>query len=349
MTKYLQERSTGKLETFWDDLPMVGELRQFIQRMINAESADRIALSCNTTDSINIVAAGMPWKTGDGILLNNIEFPANVWPYINLKRLGVELDIIQTTDGRITPEQVSKHLGPRTRLLALSAVQYLSGHRADLATIGTLCRERGAVFVVDAIQAVGAVRLDVQAMKIDALAAGGQKWQMSPHGTGFLYLTEELQAHLQQATLGWLAVQDPWNFTDFTQPLASSARRYEGGSLVMPSLLGMHAALSTILETGLDAIEGQILAITRKLIQGFQCVEGANVVTPDADNERAGIVTISLPSGVDEKAVFKSLLLRNIHAAVREHMLRFSPHYYMTEEEMAIVTEGLRESIKHKA
>ncbi len=125
MTRYLHERSAGKLDTYWDDVPMVGEVRKLIQRMINAESPDRVALTANTSDAINIIAAGIPWHSGDRVLLNNIEFPANVWPYINLKRQGVELDIIQATDGRITPEQIGDHLTPHTKLVALSAVQFL--------------------------------------------------------------------------------------------------------------------------------------------------------------------------------------------------------------------------------
>ena len=199
MTDYLRERSEGRLENYQHDLPMVDACKTMIQKLINAESADRIALTANTSDAINIIASGIPWKSGDRILLNNVEFPANVWPYINLKRHGVELDIMEGADGRITAEQIFEGITGRTRLVALSAVQFLSGYRADLEAIGAFCRQRNIIFAVDAIQAVGAVRIDVQLMNIDALAAGGQKWQTSPHGTGFLYITEELQSKIQQS------------------------------------------------------------------------------------------------------------------------------------------------------
>ncbi len=187
VTRYYRDRSEGKIDTYWEDLPMVAEVRSFVQQLINAESTERIALTANTSDAINIIAGGIDWKSGDRILLNDIEFPANVWPYLNLKQIGVELDVLKALDGRVTPDQIEESITSRTRLVALSAVQFLSGYRADLATIGEMCRQRGAIFAVDGIQAVGAIKLDVQAMKIDALAAGGQKWQMSPHGTGFLY------------------------------------------------------------------------------------------------------------------------------------------------------------------
>jgi selenocysteine lyase/cysteine desulfurase len=346
MTKYLHERSEGKLETYSDDLPMVAELRSFIQRLINAESPERIALTPNTSDAINIIAGGMEWKSGDRVLLSNIEFPANVWPYLNLKHLGVEVDAMENPDGKVTAEDIERHLTPRTRLLALSAVQFLSGYRADLATIGEMCRQRGIVYAVDGIQAVGAIRLDVQAMKIDALAAGGQKWQMSPHGTGFLYITEELQVKIRQKNLGWLSVEDPWDFYNYGQGLDRTARRYEGGSLVMPSLWGMHAALGTILEFGPEQIESHILSLAQTLIEGLRAIKGIELYTPAEPNEHAGIVTIKLPGHVDSKKVLKRFLAREITPALREGMLRFSPHFYCTLDEMRSTVEATAESLK---
>ena len=175
MTRYLHERSEGMIETYQHDLPMVAECKESLRSLINAETPDRIALSANTSDAINIVAAGIPWTSGDRILLNTSEFPANVWPYLNLQRHGVRIDFIPAPDGRVTIDRILDRLTPRTRVLALSAVQFLSGYRADLETIGDICRSRGIIFAVDGIQAVGAARINVQKMKIDALAAGGQK------------------------------------------------------------------------------------------------------------------------------------------------------------------------------
>ncbi|RPH36247.1 aminotransferase class V-fold PLP-dependent enzyme [bacterium] len=291
------------------------------------------------------MASGLPWAAGDSLILNDIEFPANVYPYLNLKRLGVEIDTIQAVDGSITPDMIASRLRPRTRLVALSAVQYLSGHRADLESIGKMCRGRGVVFAVDGIQAVGAVRLDVQQMKIDALAAGAQKWQMGPHGSGFLYLTEELQSKIAQSSLGWLSVEDPWSFSKWGQPLAPSARRYEGGSLNMPSLHGLHAALSTLLEFGPEAIENHILAITEILLKGLSDINGLRVVTSYPDAQRAGIVTVRLPDGVDSKEVFRQIAKRSVFIALREGQLRFSPHFYSSPDEMRQALDVTRECL----
>lgn len=334
MTAYLAERSQGRLDNFPADIRMAGELRSLIRRLINAESDDRIAFQFNTSDAINVVASGIPWSAGDRIVLNNIEFPANVYPFINLRRLGVEIDTVQSADGRVTPEAIEATITPRTRLVALSAVQFLSGYRADMATIGTLCREKNIVFAVDGIQAVGAVCIDVQAMKIDALSAGAQKWQMGPHGSGFLYLTEQLQSTIRQTNLGWLAVKDPWSFYDYEQPLAASARRYEGGSLNMPSLWGLHAAIGTLLEFGLDGIERHILALTSRLMENLSILPGVTVVTPRRDSERAGIVTVQLPAHITQHGLFKMISGRNVMISLREGKLRYAPHFYNSVEEI---------------
>lgn len=340
---HLVERSAGRLETFELDIPMVKETREMLRALINAESADRIALMTNTSAGINVVASGIPWKSGDIILSNSAEFPANVWPYLNLKPLGVELDVIQSPDGSPTWDTIVGAIKPRTRMIALSAVQFLSGYRADLETIGEVCRNRGIIFAVDAIQAVGAVCVDVQKMKIDALAAGGHKWLMSPHGTGFLYLTEELQSGLMQKHLGWLGVREPWDFHDYTQPLATSARRYEGGNLNLPSLWGMHTALKTIQEYTPRAIESHLLSLTGVLTRGLESLKEVHVVSPTAAENRAGIVTMDIPERLNPVRVLALLRERKITPAVRQGKIRFSPHFYSDATEMESTVHAVKE------
>jgi selenocysteine lyase/cysteine desulfurase len=342
MTGHLTDRSIGRLDSYSDDMKMMASCRDLVRRLINAESADRISLQPNTSEALNIVAAGLPWHAGDRVLLCSCEFPANVYPYISLRQYGVEIDFLECQDDRVTVEKIEQSLSPRTRLLALSAVQFLSGYRADCAAIGEMCRRKRAVFVVDGIQAVGAVRMDVRAMSIDALAAGCQKWQMGPHGGGFLYLTEELQSRIRQKHLGWLGVENPWDFSNFEQPVAPSARRYEGGTPTIPSLWGMHAALETLLAFGMVSIEDQVLEITRVLVSGIGDIPGLRLLTPTARTERAGIVTAKLPSGSDPRRVFSHLADAGVWAAVREGKLRLSPHFYNSEDEMLRTLEVLR-------
>jgi len=343
MTKYLQAHSNGTLVSYEDELKIESDCRSAVQSIIHAESKDRIALTGNTSDAINIVASGLPWQRGDRIILNDMEFPANVYPYYHLQELGVIVDIIKCPDGRITPEMIGKAITPKTRVVALSAVQFLSGFRADMAAIGTLCRDRNIWFIVDGIQAVGAVQLHVQKMKIDGLAAGAQKWQMSVQGTGFLYVNEALQDAIHPQFVGWLGVQDAWNFYNYGQPLATTAKRYEGGTVNHLGFCGMAASLSLLLEQGGDAVERHILELTRMLSEGLQKIDGVKLVSPIADHERAGIVTIELRPGAVAKNVFKRLLVRNIVISLREGKLRYSPHFYNSPEDVEKVVDVTRE------
>ncbi len=323
--RHLFDRSAGLLDTFDADMTMVGELRARVAALINAPSPDRIAFPPNTSEGIAIVASGLPWHSGDRILLNSAEFPANVYPYIALRQAGVELDILQCERGAVTP---------------------LSGYRADLAAIGDLCRRRDIIFAVDGIQAVGAVRVDVQAMKIDALAAGAQKWQLSPHGAGFLYLTEELQSRITQSHLGWLSVDDPWQFYAYDQPLAASARRYEPGSLSFPALWGMHASLGLVLEVGLPAVEDRVLSNSGRLIAALRDIGGVEIHTPHDPARHAGIVTIGVAPGTDPRRVFVGLSGAGVLVSLREGLIRFSPHFYNSPSEIDTTVGHLREFVR---
>jgi cysteine desulfurase/selenocysteine lyase len=347
MKGYLEERSAGVINPYRTELDSIQECRSLVQRLLNAESADRIAFLPNTSEAISVVASGLEWKTGDQILLNDMEFPANVRPYYHLRKHGVEIRFIQSERGKITPEMIRSAMSTRTRLVGLSAVQFLSGYRADLAAIGALCRERNIWFVVDGIQAAGAMRIDVQAMHIDALAAGAQKWLMGPQGAAFLYLTESLQNAIVPQHVGWLSVKDPWQFYNYEQALASSARRYEGGTANAIGIIGLKAAVETLLEFGAEAIESHILALTRQLTDRLKAIDAVALISPEADNERAGIVTIQSENGVDFAPVLQELENQNINISLREGKLRFSPHYYNSPEEIQAAIEALRE-VLHK-
>ena len=345
MESHLAKRSSGEIDTYRSDVKIVGACRSAVQRLINAESPDRIAFVLNTSEGINIVASGLGWKPGDRIMVHNAEFPANVQPYYRLKRLGVEIDFLTTGDESVTPEMVERTLTGRTRLVALSAVQFLSGYHADLAAIGKICREKGVWFVVDGIQAVGAMRVDVQSMFIDALASGAQKWQMSPHGTGFLYLTEALQEAIVPAYVGWLSVEDPWDFFNRDQPLVHTGRRFEGGTLNLPGIIGMNEAIATFLEIGMDHAEAHILALSGLLTKLLDGAVGLKLCSPRDIEPRSGIVTVEPAAVRDLQRVMVQLAGRKIDISLRSGKLRFSPHYYNTPQEIETAVAAVRECL----
>ena len=347
ITKHLHERSVGMIDTYLAyDVSKIEECRNHVRTLIHAGSTDRIALLTNTSEPLNIIASGLTWKTGDRLLLHEAEFPANVWPYLNLRRHGVEIDVMPQEKGHPSVQLIAESITDRTKLVALSAVQFLTGHRADLKAIGSLCRERNIIFAVDGIQAVGAVRIDVQEMKIDALAAGCQKWQLGPQGTSWLYLTEELQSKIQPAHLGWLAVAEPWNFFDYNQGLAPTARRYEGGTKNIPGIWGMEAALRIFQEFTPEAIEGHILFLAQMLISGLSVIDGVKVITPVDSGQHAGIVTIELPKTVNDHAVFEKLTRKQVAISLREGKLRYSPHFYNSESEIEFAISATQGAIR---
>lgn len=346
MRLHLEARSVGSVDTYRTDAAMVDRLKGKVARMINAEAGDRIAFTLNTSDPLSIVATGIDWKSGDRILLNDAEFPANVYPYLGARTRGVEIDFLPARNGVVTPEMVEQHLTPRTRVVALSAVQFLSGYKADLVEIGALCRRHGVLFVIDAIQAVGATPVDVQGMCIDAIGAGAQKWQMSPHGTGFLYVTEELQQRLSQQYLGWLGVKEPWDFFNYAQPPHPTAKRYEGGTMNFPGLWGMDAAVTTLLEFGIEPLSRHLLALTDRFIERIDILERFEVMTPREHERRAGIITFRPKPGVDTAAVFQGLESRSINISLREGALRISPHFYNTMDEVETVSDAIAELVR---
>ena len=327
---------------------MVAECRTAVARLIRAESADRIAFHANTSDAINVIASGVPWKPGDRILLADVEFPANVYPYLNLKSLGVEIEFISPAGGKMTPDLIASKISQHTRLLALSGVQFLSGYRADLRTIGSLCRSNGVIFAVDGIQAGG---------------GGPSRRPENVHRRAFCRRPEVADGPARNGISlpdrrtpvtdppekpGWLSVENPWEFNDHEQPLASSARRYEGGSLNMPGLWGMREAIGTLMEFGPDGIESHILAITSVLIERLETIDGVTLITPPAAHERAGIVTIALDGRLNAQTVFDKLRTRGVTIAIREGKLRYSPHFYNSTGDMERAAEATAEVLREE-
>ncbi|HZK76823.1 MAG TPA: aminotransferase class V-fold PLP-dependent enzyme, partial [Candidatus Kapabacteria bacterium] len=221
--RYQTRRALKGIEPYPWILKTIQETRELLAQMMGA-SADQIAFVMNTSDGINILAQGIDWQPGDHVLINDLEFPANAYPFLNLRRRGVEVDVIQKNpllkkEGAgsmsdhaggysITQEDIKDHLTPKTKLVSLSHVQFATGAKADLTAIGKLCRERDILFAVDAIQSLPHTSLDVERDKIDFLACGGQKWMMSDAGIAFIYVSDRALERMHQGYLGWLSIEN---------------------------------------------------------------------------------------------------------------------------------------------
>ncbi|MBN2366832.1 MAG: aminotransferase class V-fold PLP-dependent enzyme, partial [Calditrichaeota bacterium] len=292
---------------------------------------DNIALVSNTSAGLNILALGLEWKAGDRILLNDFEFPANVIPFTNLQRLGVSVDFVKHRNGIIDPDDLQKAIRPQTRLLSISFVEFLNGFRNDLAAISSICREHDIIFSVDAIQGLGALRMDMNQLGIDFLASGGHKWLMWPAGLGVVYISPRIFPRLYPAQAGWMGLETPFDFFNYTQPFADSAQRFEPGSMNTMAMITATATLDMMLNIGIDTIEEKILTNTEFLIcslqeAGFEIFGDVNI------KHRSGIVTF-FHSKAEE--LFNYLRDRRVFVSLRDRKIRISPHFYNNHDDLA--------------
>jgi selenocysteine lyase/cysteine desulfurase len=338
--KYLERRALKGIEPYPWANKIAFETKNLLADLLHTKS-ERIAFMLNTDEGINLLASGIGWKDGDRILLYRYEYPANVYPYLNQKRLrGAAVDFMEPEDGRITIDLIKRHLRPETKLLSLSFVQFLTGFRSDLEAIGKLCKERNIIFAVDAIQGLPHSFIDVEKSNIDFLAAGAHKWMMGTEGTAFIYVSEKMQNTIRQSSMGASSVTNPFNFFDYDPGrLRGDASRYEGGTLNFPGIAALNAALKFHAEFGFAKIEKRVLEHSAYLISRFK-THGVKVLTPEKESERAGIISVEIEK---PEEVLERLRKKNMIVAVRGGKLRLSPHFYNTEEELRATMNAIFE------
>jgi len=307
-------------------------VRTLAARLINA-NPDEVTFVKNTSEGLSFVANGLQWKTGDNVVLANVEFPANVYPWMNLQARGVHLKMVIEEQGRIPLEKLVAAIDSRTRLVTISAVQYLSGYRIDLAALGEVCRQRGVFLCVDAIQALGAVPLDVRSMNIDFLSADGHKWICGPEGAGIFYCNKALLGHLRPSTVGWMSMKQGEDFGRYVFEFRDDARRFDAGCYNLPGVYGLGAAIELLLEMGIEQIHERLIRLTDLLVASVRD-KGYRVVSPRQPGEKSGIVAffsdVHDPLKVQQHLQSEHRLI----IAVRQGRLRASPHFYNTEAEI---------------
>jgi cysteine desulfurase/selenocysteine lyase len=316
----------GLEETIKDDA------RKVFTHLINARWPEEITLTRNTSHGLNIVAASLTWREGDNVICAEGEFPANVYPWMNLKRKGVEVRMVKPEDGRLPIDRIAEAIDSRTKLIALSFVEFASGFRNDLELLASLARERGVLLSIDAIQGLGVFPVDVQDIPIDFLSAGTAKWLLGPIGFGFLYIRRERMPLLDRTISGWRGVVDWADFFRYDSPFREDALRYEEGSLSPLLMLGATKSVQLLMEFGIANIASRVLDLTRHLIDGLES-KGLEVISPHAtESERSGIVSF-VPQG-DPEEVTHRLTEAGVIVSQRGDFIRVSPHFYNTEEEV---------------
>lgn len=322
------------------------QVRQLAGKLINAD-ADEVTFIKNTSEGINYVANGIQWATGDRVVLNSLEFPANVMPWLNLEQRGVEVKFVEDDEGRIPFDRLAKAMDRRTRVLAISAVQWTNGYRSDLVRLGELCKEKGVLLVVDAIQALGVHPFDVQAMNIDFLAADGHKWLCAPEGAGIFFCRRELIGHLRPTEPGYLCL--PYDYDTPRQvrkiELLPDARRFDSGAYNIAGIAALGASIELLLGVGIDTIQKRIKSLTDELVSGLREI-GWRVHSPRTASEWSGIVSFSHEKHdlVELRAHLQDEF--RIIVGHRGGNLRASPHFYNTSDEIQQLLTALPHSAR---
>lgn len=327
VTDFARENSEIGPEKYTHWLLREKQLRSNLASLLNANSADDIALLKNTTEGICTVANGIDWQPGDNIVIPADEFPSNRLPWLDLVRLGVD---IREVDIRATenPEQaLLSRMDKHTRLLSVSAIQWTDGLRLKLKTLGRACRQNDILFFVDAIQQLGAMQIDVQDCEIDFLAADGHKWLLSPEGLAVFYCRQGVREQLRLSQQGWHMLDDPYQFNRHDWDASKTATRFEAGSPNTLCQAAMHASVGLLQNTGMQRVEKLVTENSAILSKGLSDIPGIELARQFDPERVSGIVNFRPSNG--QPAVFQQALRRSgLHCTVRGDGIRLSPHFY---------------------
>jgi len=347
MTSYIRESSLDQQE-FGGVLREIAETRRDTANLLGADSGE-ISLLGPTSLGLSLFANGIDWKVGDEVVLYGEDYPANVYPWLNLRSRGVVIRYLETESlGHITPECVEAALSPATRLVALASAHFQTGWRIDIPAIGALLRKRGILFSLDAIQTLGA--FPTPASEVDFLSADAHKWLLGPLAAGIVYVARDRAGICRPTLLGSWNVKSP-DFQAQTEiEFEEGGRRYEPGVLNIAGIYGMRAAINLIRNQGLASVSSLILERRDQLEMGLVPL-GFEVLGPGATEPlRSGILTMR-HSAKDPSVLFQRLEQAGISASCRKTRahgtwLRFSPHFYNTAAEIDRVLEVLSEDVK---
>ena len=309
-----------------------------IASLIGADASE-IAFVKNTTEGLTIVANGLDWQPGDNVLVPDIEYPSNVYCWLDLARRGVAVKWVPSRDGRVLVDDIAALIDARTRLVTVSAVQFSNGFRQDLARTAELCRSRGVLLNLDAIQYVGALHLDLTRWPIDFLSAGGHKWLLGPIGTGFFYCRRSSLERLRPASIGYHSVAKEADHLDYELTFRPDAGRFEEALVNFPGLWGLEAAIDMILALGVPRIEQHVLGLTSRLAERLRG-KGYTVVSPREEAERSGIVSFR-HSHHSAEPLHRRLQDAGIDVALCVGALRASPSVHNVAEDVDALLHAL--------
>ncbi len=335
------EQSAREGKVPWPEAEgVVGRVRVQLAELLHVEPRT-VAFTKNTSAGIIIAINSIDWQEGDNVVLMEDGFPAVTYPFHFMlphirKRWVTSRQLVQG------PDCVFKLVDNRTRCVALPWVHFLTGARFDATGIAAFCREHGVFFILDAIQGIGVVDTDFSEIGADFVCSHGEKWLLSPQGTGFMHVRPDTLERIRPANHGWLSAHwESFNDISSLKPLSIDARRFEEGTKNYLGIYGQHESLAMLLDVGIGEVERRVRMLTARLRAGLEA-NGWEILTPADLDRNAGIVTCR-KEGVNPASVLAWLTSANMVCALRENLLRISPHFYNTEEEVDRFLERMNE------
>jgi cysteine desulfurase/selenocysteine lyase len=360
VTRYVQRTLMCPAESGTAQHQAMGKLRDdarpVLAELLNCASDD-IALMESATHGLGVAAQALPLRRGDRVLMSNLEFIQMGAVWSQMSKQGVELDVVPNRNGQVSVDDFREHMSVRTRVLAVSSVQWTNGFRVDLAGISQLCQDRRLILMVDAAQHLGVLPMNVSSVPVDILVSSGHKWLNAPFGMGMMYVSPRIRADLRLPIAGFFAAEPPDNTwgESFQRPETSpvadyrfvkTARAWEiGGTANFAGAVGLAAATRLALTIGLDNIAAHSRALTDQMIEGLDRAR-ISIVSPREDGVRSGIVTVSLGEAAANLSALRYLLDAGIAVGVRYASgvggIRVSCHYFNVADEVDAVLDALR-------
>jgi cysteine desulfurase/selenocysteine lyase len=303
--------------------------RKLLANMLGARP-EQVAFVRNTSDGLSTVANGLRWREGDNLVTFRHEFPSNIYPWLRLRAaFGVEVRMCEEREGRIDLDEMIGLIDAKTRVVAISQVQFASGFRADLERLAKAARAHDALLVVDVIQALGVLPINVDHELVDVAAGAGHKWLLTPEGIGILYLSDRARERIEPTLVGWTSVTNPDDQSNFDQPWKTGALAWETGTAPTALIHGLEASLRLLTETGVERIASYLEELTDYLCEKLDRTR-YQIISSRAGGERSQIVCLRHKGGIEAMALYSHLKQRKVITAPRSGRLRISPHFYNT-------------------
>lgn len=341
MAEYAERASwEGQWEYIYSKAEL--EARRYAARLLGG-GEDEIAFVSSTSMGLSIIASGYPWEEGDNVIVTDGDFPSNIYPWLNLVSRGVRTKFIpRRRDGSVTPDDVMRIVDERTRLVSLSSVNFVTGYRVDVSSIGKRLSERGILFCVDAVQSLGALPFD--ASFVDFAASSAHKWLLGPLGIGILYIKRRNLGRIAPVLAGWKCVQESKKYLIYNLCFVDSARRFEPGGLNAIGIMGLHAALKLLLEIGIENIAGRLRRLQKDAISALD-EKGYEVLSPSEPETSSGIISFTSRK-LDIPRLRAELDSKGFIVSLRDNLeggkcIRLAPHFYNTEEELSVFLTSL--------